>query len=62
MSHLQEAVVLLMGAVGAFGQELTRQLFKAGSRLILSDLEEVIVGKRAEVIWREVGTGDVTHP
>ncbi|NEP49423.1 MAG: hypothetical protein F6K65_11605 [Moorea sp. SIO3C2] len=59
MSHLQEAVVLIIGAAGAFGQELTQQLFKAGSRLILSDLEEVIVRKRAEVIWREVGTGDV---
>ncbi|OLT59170.1 polysaccharide biosynthesis protein [Moorena bouillonii] len=59
MTHLREAVVLITGAAGAFGQELTRQLLKAGSRLILSDLEEVIVRKRAEVIWREVGTGDV---
>ncbi|AOW99677.1 hypothetical protein BJP34_09600 [Moorena producens PAL-8-15-08-1] len=59
MTHLQEAVLLIIGAAGAFGQELTRQLFKAGSRLILSDLEEVIIRKRAEVIWPEVGTGDV---
>ncbi|NEN99486.1 MAG: SDR family NAD(P)-dependent oxidoreductase [Moorea sp. SIO3I7] len=59
MTHLREAVVLITGAAGGFGQELTRQLLKAGSRLILSDLEEVIVRKRAEVIWREVGTGDV---
>lgn len=49
----------MTGAAGGFGQELTQQLLKAGSRLILSDLEEVIVRKRAEVIWREVVTGDV---
>ncbi|NEO18227.1 MULTISPECIES: hypothetical protein [unclassified Moorena] len=46
MTHLREAVVLITGAAGGFGQELTQQLLKAGSRLILSDLEEVIVRKR----------------
>jgi short-subunit dehydrogenase len=37
MSQLQSAVVLITGAAGGFGQELTRQLLLKGSRLILSD-------------------------
>jgi NADP-dependent 3-hydroxy acid dehydrogenase YdfG len=36
MSQLQSAVVLITGAAGGFGQELTRQLLLKGSRLILT--------------------------
>lgn len=39
MTQLKDAVVLITGATGGFGQELTRQLLTAGSRLILTDLE-----------------------
>jgi short-subunit dehydrogenase len=39
MTQLKDAVVLLTGATGGFGQELTRQLLAAGSRLILTDLD-----------------------
>lgn len=39
MTQLKDAIVLITGATGGFGQELTRQLLKAGSRLILTDLD-----------------------
>ncbi|RAQ47887.1 short-chain dehydrogenase, partial [Arthrospira sp. O9.13F] len=37
MTQLENATVVLTGATGGFGQQLTRQLLAAGSRLILSD-------------------------
>lgn len=40
MTQLQNAVVLLTGAAGGFGQQFTRQLLQAGSHLILSDRDE----------------------
>ena len=36
MTDLNQAVVVLTGATGGFGQELIRQLLQAGSRLILT--------------------------
>lgn len=39
MTQLNDAVVLITGATGGFGQELTRQLLTAGSRVILTDLD-----------------------
>ncbi|MBT8078818.1 MAG: SDR family NAD(P)-dependent oxidoreductase [Gammaproteobacteria bacterium] len=42
MSELNGAVVLLTGAAGGFGKELTVQLMAAGSRLILSDQGEQV--------------------
>lgn len=59
MTHLQDAVVLVTGAAGGFGQELTRQLLMAGSRLILTDLELDILKKRAEALQYEVKTGEI---
>lgn len=59
MTQLREAVVLITGATGGFGQELTRQLLRAGSRLILTDLDKVFLHQRAEAIWSEVATGEV---
>ncbi len=59
MTQLREAVVLITGAAGGFGQELTRQLLMAGSRLILTDLDQAALHKQVEVIQREVVTGDV---
>lgn len=38
MTDLDRAVVVLTGATGGFGKELTRQLLQAGSQLILTDI------------------------
>jgi short-subunit dehydrogenase len=59
MTQLRDAVVLITGAAGGFGQEFTRQLLIAGSRLILTDLDKAVLHKRLEAIQREVTTGDV---
>lgn len=59
MTQLREAVVLITGAAGGFGQELTRQLLMAGSRLILTDLDSDVLHKRVEIIQREVSTGEI---
>ncbi len=59
MTQLREAVVLITGAAGGFGQELTRQLSIAGSRLILTDLDADALHKRVESIQRDVSTGEI---
>ena len=59
MTQLREAVVLITGAAGGFGQELTRQLLMAGSRLILTDLDKAVLHKQVEVIQQKVATGEV---
>lgn len=40
MTTLRGKTVLITGATGGFGRELTRQLIEAGSRLLLTDLDE----------------------
>jgi short-subunit dehydrogenase len=59
MTQLYEAVVLITGASGGFGQELTRQLLEAGSQLILTDIDEGILRERVEAIQTRVKTGNV---
>ncbi|MEA5580005.1 SDR family NAD(P)-dependent oxidoreductase [Nodularia harveyana UHCC-0300] len=59
MTQLDKAVVLITGASGGFGQELTRQLLEAGSRLILTDLDETVLRERVQAIQNQVSTGDV---
>ncbi|MDJ0618857.1 MAG: SDR family NAD(P)-dependent oxidoreductase [Calothrix sp. MO_192.B10] len=59
MTQLYEAVVLITGASGGFGQELTRQLLEAGSRLILTDLDEVVLRQQVQAIQHQVSTGEV---
>ncbi|MBE9124952.1 MULTISPECIES: SDR family NAD(P)-dependent oxidoreductase [unclassified Coleofasciculus] len=59
MTQLREAVVLITGAAGGFGQELTRQLLMAGSRLILTDLDKAVLHQLAEVIQRQIATGEI---
>ncbi len=59
VTHLDEAVVLITGAAGGFGQEFTRQLLQAGSRLILTDLDEAALHELAESVRREVATGEI---
>lgn len=59
MTQLNKAVVLITGASGGFGQELTRQLLMAGSRLILTDLDESVLRQRVAAIQSGVSTGEV---
>lgn len=56
---LKDAVVLITGATGGFGQELTRQLLEAESRLILTDLDADIVEQQVASIQQEISTGEV---
>jgi len=39
MTDLNRAVVLITGATGGFGRQMTRQFIAAGSRVILTDLD-----------------------
>jgi len=39
MTDLNNAVVLITGAAGGFGRQMTAQFLAAGSRLVLSDIE-----------------------
>lgn len=59
MTQLNQSVVLLTGAAGGFGQELTRQLLEAGSRLILTDLYETALREQVATIQSTVATGEV---
>ncbi|WP_250123422.1 SDR family NAD(P)-dependent oxidoreductase [Chroococcidiopsis sp. CCMEE 29] len=59
MTQLKDAVVLITGATGGFGQELTRQLLEAESRLILTDLDAGILEQQVAGIQQEISTGEV---
>lgn len=59
MTQLKDVVVLITGATGGFGQELTRQLLSAESRLILTDLDADIVEQQVAGIQQEISTGEV---
>ncbi|MGC9526515.1 MAG: SDR family NAD(P)-dependent oxidoreductase [Limnospira sp.] len=59
MTEFNNTAVLITGAAGGFGQELTRQLLGLGSRLILSDRDETLLRQRVEAIQNEVKSGEV---
>lgn len=59
MTQLNEAVVLITGAAGGFGQELTRQLLAAGSQLILSDLDTAMLQSWVDTIQDQATPGKV---
>jgi short-subunit dehydrogenase len=59
MSDLNQAVVVLTGAAGGFGQELTRQLLQVGSRLILTDIDGTVLDEHASQIKSEITTGEI---
>jgi len=59
MTDLNQAVVVLTGAAGGFGKQFTRQLLEAGSRLILTDLDEAMLRKQVTTIQTEITTGDI---
>lgn len=56
MTELKDAVVLITGATGGFGQQLTRQLLMAGSRLILTDVNAVVLEQQRAAIGQEIAT------
>ena len=59
MTELKNAVILITGAAGGFGLELTKQLLQAGSRLILTDLHLVILQERVSQIQHKITTGEI---
>lgn len=59
MTDLHQAVTLITGATGGFGKELTRQLLMAGSRLILTDLDQTTLTTWAEAVQHEVSAGEI---
>ena len=59
MTNLNQAVVVITGATGGFGRELTRQLLQAGSRLILTDLDRDNLNHLAAKINSEITTGEI---
>ena len=59
MTQLQNAVVLITGAAGGFGQELTRQLLAAGSRLILTDLNAKQLYDQGRSLQAQLKTGEI---
>ena len=59
MTDLNQAVVVLTGATGGFGQELTRQLLQAGSHLILSDLDLLTLDNHASKVSSTITTGKI---
>lgn len=59
MTDLNQAVVVITGATGGFGRQLTRQLLQAGSCLILSDIDRTTLEEFAAKIKTEVTTGEI---
>ena len=59
MTNLNNAVVLLTGATGGFGRELTRQLLQAGSQLILTDIDRSNLDSLATEITQKITTGKI---
>lgn len=50
MTELKNATILLTGASGGFGQEFIKQLVKAESRLILTDIDQKAIAKTLETL------------
>lgn len=59
MTELKNAVVLLTGATGGFGQELTQLLLAAGSRVICTDLEVTKLAQQAEALQQLTTNGEL---
>ena len=58
MTNLNNAVVLITGATGGFGRELTRQLLQAGSQLILTDIDRANLDSLATET-KKISTGKI---
>ena len=56
MTDLNDAVVLITGATGGFGRQMTAQFLAAGSRLVLSDLDASALEKLTAEFQTEAGS------
>ena len=59
MTNLNNSVVVLTGATGGFGKELTKQLLQAGSQLILSDMNQTALDNFATEVSDRITTGKI---
>ncbi len=59
MTKLDQAVILITGASGGFGQEFIKQLLAKNSRLILTDINQEKLISVVDSIQSEVKTGEV---
>lgn len=59
MTELNNAVVLLTGATGGFGQELTQLLLAAGSRVIRTDIDAAVLEQQAEQLHQHTHPGEL---
>ena len=59
MTKLNNTVVLLTGATGGFGKELTSQLLQAGSQLILSDISQIRLDKYSVEVSKKITKGKI---
>ncbi len=59
MTQLSNAVILLTGASGGFGQEFIRQLLGEGCRLIVTDMDEQKLRSIVDNIQKTITTGEV---
>lgn len=59
MTNLPGKIVLITGAAGGFGRELTRQLLHEGSLLILADRDQASVHRAASEIAAGLGRRNV---
>lgn len=54
MTQLADKTILITGAAGGFGQELVRQLLPRGNRLILTDIDQMVLLEAVTEIKREL--------
>lgn len=59
MTELNNAVVLLTGATGGFGQELTQLLLAAGSRVIRTDIDAALLDQQASQLQQQSYSGEL---
>ncbi|MGA7938101.1 MAG: SDR family NAD(P)-dependent oxidoreductase [Kovacikia sp.] len=59
MTQLDQAVILITGASGGFGQVLTHQLLSVHSQLILTDLDAAVLQSAVARTQQDVSTGKV---
>lgn len=59
MTELNNAVVLLTGATGGFGQELTQLLLAAGSRVICTDIDAAVLEQQSEKLNKQTYPGEL---
>ena len=59
MTELNNAVIVLTGATGGFGRELTSQLLQAGSQLILTDISQTVLDEYVAEVSKKIDSGTI---